>query len=71
MAAHVLSNARMMGIVNGTVGQPKGAVIYRGQVVTDPTELPTDANVAADVASGAITRTSAGKGKERGGTWPP
>jgi predicted dinucleotide-utilizing enzyme len=58
MAAHVLSNARM-------------TVIYRGQVVTDPTELPSDANVAADVASGAITRPSAGKGKERGGTWPP
>jgi hypothetical protein len=70
MAVHVLSNARMQQVLAGT-GQPKGAVIYRGQVVTDPAELPSDANVAADVASGAITRPSAGKGKERGGTWPP
>lgn len=39
-----LTNAEMLAVVNGG-----GAVLYRGQVLTRGTQLPSDATIAADL----------------------
>jgi hypothetical protein len=68
MPSSIKTNAEMQAILASG-----GAIVYRGQVLSgakDVVDLPSDAQIAADVASGALAKTAPNRGRDKGGTWP-